>query len=153
MSKLQEINQQIEESKARMCTLNREMYATYNNIKKHKALQAVLKRERDNVLFELVCDYVEEGQEYVIASVGARWNSHTKLKNQDTIRIIRKNAKSVTIKIIDTHNPRAKSFGIVDTRIGLIHRIQPHLFGRYVYNIPSIKKAIERNVILKEILG
>ena len=151
MSKLQEINQQIEESKARMGELNKEMYAAYNNLKKHKALQAVLKREREDILFELVCDYVEEGQEYVIT--GVKWSSRAKVRNQDTIRIIRKNAKSVTIETIDTHNPRAKTLGVKDARIGLTHRIQPHLFGRYVYNIPSIKKAIERNAILKELVG
>lgn len=146
---LQEINTQIEETKSQITELNKQMYTLYNKTRIHKASLKRLKKEREDILFGLVCDYVDEGQELVLGKI--RYRTKSLLKTGDTIRIIRKNAKSVTIQILATNNSR---LGMTrDPRIGKQHRIQAHLFGRYVYNINGIKQAVERNAVLKELLG
>jgi hypothetical protein len=91
--------------------------------------------------FEFVVENVEIGQIIKLP------NALTPLRHGDTIKIIRKNAKSVTVEILDNENSWNR-----DKRVGTIKRVPALNFGETIFYCKEIKTMIERNEKLKMIL-
>ena len=92
--------------------------------------------------FELVVENVEIGQVIELPS------ALRPLRYGDTIKIIRKNKKSVTVEILD--NPHSWNR---DKRLGTIKRVPALNFGETIFYCKEIQTMIERNEKLKMILG
>lgn len=98
--------------------------------------------DRKTAVFELVVENVEVGQTIFLES------AHVPLRYNDTIKIIRKNKKSVTVEILDNKNHWNK-----EKRVGKVVRVPAVSFGQSIFYCKEIQTMILRNEKLKKILG
>ena len=102
-----------------------------------------LLEDRRVARFELVIENIEIGQVIIELKTGIG-----ELSAGDTIKIIRKNKKSVTVEILDNINSWNR-----DKRVGTIKRVPALNFGESIFYCKEIQTMIERNEKLKMILG
>lgn len=98
---------------------------------------------RKEALFELIVDYIDIDQEIQFESIYNRGG----LSYKDKIKVIRKNKKSITVEFLST------GYKWNEKKIGTIKRIPAKVFGECVYSTPYFKTMIERNELLKALLG
>lgn len=100
-----------------------------------------LLEDRRVARFELVIENIEIGQVIIELKTGIG-----ELSAGDTIKIIRKNKKSVTVEILDNKYSWNKK------RIGLLKRIPCINFGDVVFTCKEIQTSIIRNEKLEMLL-
>lgn len=97
------------------------------------------------IVFELVVDYIDVGQEIQFENLytGGGISSKDKVK----VKVIRKNKNSVTVEFLST------GYKWHEKKIGTTKRIAAKIFGEGVYNTTHFKTMIDRNETLKVLLG
>jgi len=105
-----------------------------------------LKVDKETAVFELVLDYIQIGENITFT----KGYSNGGLANGDVVEVLKKNKKSVVVKYVKRGNGgRWRSEKEGDKK-----RIVSKVFGEWVYNkTDHVKKMIERNSVLKELLG
>lgn len=98
---------------------------------------------RKEVVFELVVDYIDVGQEIQFENLYTGGG----ISSKDKVKVIRKNKKSVTVEFLST------GYKWHEKKIGTTKRIAAKIFGEGVYNTTHFKTMIDRNETLKALLG
>jgi hypothetical protein len=102
-----------------------------------------LKIDKQTAIFEMVLEFIDIGESIEFT----KGYSKGGLSNGDIVEIIKKNDKSVVVKYVKMGSWRSN-------KLGSTKRIISSVFGEWVYNnTDHIKKMIERNSALKELLG
>ena len=105
-----------------------------------------LKVNKETAIFELVLEYVEIGETITFT----KGYSNGGLANGDVVEVLKKNKKSVVVKYIK----RGSGGRWRREKEGDTKRIVSKVFGEWVYHkTDHVKKMIERNSVLKELLG
>lgn len=128
--KLNELKKHIRDSDAKTDIYNKEI--------------AKLRKVKIESLYSIICNYLNIGDILLIPYAYVK-----NLRGGDEIEIIKKNRKSILIKIIDTRLNLVQK----DTRVDTIVKIQSHIFARYAIQNDSIRKIIDRNEIINSIIN
>ncbi len=96
---------------------------------------------RKNIIFEMIIDYINIDDEIKLEN-----GLGNGLYIEDVIKIIRKNKKSITVKLINTKYSWNKS------KVGKQRRIDTKIFGEAIYHSTDFKKMIDRDIKLKNLL-
>jgi hypothetical protein len=96
---------------------------------------------RKNIIFEMIIDYINIDDEIKLEN-----GLGNGLYMEDVIKIIRKNKKSITVKLINTKYSWNKS------KVGKQRRIDTKIFGEAIYHSTDFKKMIDRDIKLKNLL-
>jgi hypothetical protein len=137
--KPEEIQEQIKSN-------SRIIHLKEQEIQKLRQTNKQLKIDKEMAVFELVLDFIEIGEKITFT----KGYSNGGLANGDVVEVLKKNKKSVVVKYIKIGNGgRWKIEKEGDTK-----RIVSKVFGEWVFHkTDHVKKMIERNSVLKELLG
>ena len=113
--------------------------------------------EKKQAIFEIVVENINKDE---VIEFNNKGRYEGGLHPNDKVRVIRKNKKSVTVKVF--HRSWDRNQRTATTTGAWVHseddncrvkRIPAKVFGEWVFKNPQFKVMIERNEKLKELLG
>lgn len=119
--------------------IDNEINTLLDNISKLTSKVSNLRKQKGNILFERVCNYINIDEPIVLVNGMAR-----RFNAGDVIKVIKKNKKTIVISVVSRRYLHYKDEGI-------IYKIQSHIFGKSIYSIPRIKIAVDRDQVFKKL--
>jgi hypothetical protein len=107
--------------------------------------------EKKQAVFEIVVDHINKDE---VIQFDSKTGYQGGLHPKDKVRVIRKNKKSVTVKVFSKSWDRTTAtYNYQENDNCRVRRVPSKVFGEWVFNDPQFKTMIERNEKLKELLG
>lgn len=107
--------------------------------------------EKKQAIFEIVVENINKDEVIEFINKGSYEGG---LHPNDKVRVIRKNKKSVTVKVFHRSWDRNQQLlGYIEDDNCRVKRIPAKVFGEWVFKNPQFKVMIERDEKLKALLG
>jgi len=147
---MNEIIVKYNENKAEMLSKLKQIKKLQTEINQLHERNKTIELEKKQDVFEMVVEHINKDKVIQFNSkTGYQGGIHTK----DKVRVVRKNKKSVTVKVFRKNWDRVTATYLYSEDDNCrVRRVPSKVFGEWIFNEPQFKTMIERNEKLKELL-